>query len=49
MPSLFRLLTVVGVIIAIGYGVMYGLATFVGPKSREITVTVSPDKFVKRH
>ena len=49
MPSLLRLLTVIGIIIALGYGVVYALATFVSPKPREITVTVSPDKFIRRH
>lgn len=49
MPSLLRLLTVIGVICGLGYGAMYALATFVSPKPREISVTVPPDKFVKRH
>jgi hypothetical protein len=49
MPSLLRLLTVLGVICGLGYGAMYALATFVSPKPREISVTVPPDKFVKRH
>jgi hypothetical protein len=48
MPSLFRLLTVIGVIAGIGYGVLYTLANFVNPKPREITVTIPPDKFLKR-
>jgi hypothetical protein len=49
MPSLFRLLTVIAIIFAIGYGVIYALATFVSPKPREISVTVPPDKFVRHH
>ncbi|HEU5272704.1 MAG TPA: histidine kinase [Xanthobacteraceae bacterium] len=49
MPSLLRLLTVIGIIFAIGYGAIYALATFVNPKPRVITVTVPPDKFVKPH
>jgi hypothetical protein len=48
MPSLLRFLTVIGIIFGIGYGVLWALATFVNPKPREITVTVSPDKFVKQ-
>jgi hypothetical protein len=48
MPSLFRLLTVIGVIVGIGYGALYALANFVNPKPREITVTIPPDKFLKR-
>jgi hypothetical protein len=48
MPSLFRLLTVIGVIAGIGYGALFALANFVNPKPREITVTIPPDKFLKR-
>jgi hypothetical protein len=49
MPSLLRLLTVLGIIIAIVYGAMFALATFVAPKPREISVIVPPDKFVRHH
>ncbi|HKS18283.1 MAG TPA: histidine kinase [Bradyrhizobium sp.] len=48
MPSLFRFLTVVGIIAGIGYGVIFALANFVHPKPREITVTIPPDKFLKK-
>ena len=48
MPSLLRFLTVIGVIVGLGYAVIFALATFVEPKPREITVTVPPDKFVKQ-
>jgi hypothetical protein len=48
MPSLFRFLTVVAVIVGIVYGVVFALANFVTPKPREMTVTVSPDKFLKK-
>jgi hypothetical protein len=48
MPSLLKLLTVIGVIGALGYGAMYALATFVDPRTREIVVTVPPDRFVKQ-
>lgn len=48
MPSLFRFLTVVGIIAAIGYGVIFALANFVDPRPRQITVTIPPDKFLKR-
>ena len=37
MPSLIRLLIVLGIIGAIGYGAIFALATFVNPKPREIT------------
>jgi hypothetical protein len=48
MPSLFRFLTVVGLIVGIIYGVIFSLANFVAPKSREMTVTIPPDKFLKK-
>lgn len=48
MPSLFRFLTVIAIIAAIGYGAMYALATFVPLKPREITVSVPQDKFIKQ-
>jgi MFS superfamily sulfate permease-like transporter len=49
MPSLLRFLMVIGIIFGIGYAVIFALATMVDPRSREITVTVPPDKFVKPH
>jgi len=48
MPSLFRFLTVVAVIFGIGYGIVFALANFVNPKPREMTMTVPPDKFLKK-
>jgi hypothetical protein len=48
MPSLFRFLLVVGIVVGIGYGVMYVLASFVKPGTREMTVTVPPDRFYKQ-
>ena len=48
MPSLFRFLTMVAVISGIVYGSIYALANFVTPKPREMTVTVPPDKFLKK-
>ena len=48
MPSLFRFLTVVGIIAGIGYGAVFALANFVNPKPREMTVTIPPDRFLKR-
>ena len=47
MPSLFRLLIVLAIIGGIGYGAIFALATFGGPKTREISVTIPPGKFVK--
>jgi hypothetical protein len=48
MPSLFRFLTAVAVIVGIVYGAIFALANFVTPKPREITVTIPPDKFLKK-
>ncbi|MCF2521608.1 histidine kinase [Bradyrhizobium sp. G127] len=48
MPSLFRFLTVVAVIGGLIYGGIFALANFVNPKPREITVSVPPDKFLKK-
>ena len=48
MPSLLRFLIVVAVIGGVGYGALYALANFVTPKPREMTVTIQPDKFLKR-
>ncbi|MGE0565992.1 MAG: histidine kinase [Pseudolabrys sp.] len=48
MPSLFRFLFVVAILCGAGYAVVYSLAHFVPLKPREITVTITPDKFLKR-
>jgi hypothetical protein len=49
MPSLLRLLTIIGLLCAVIYGGLYALAHFVEPKPREISVSVPPDKFFKEH
>lgn len=49
MPSLFRFLAVIGVIVSLGYLAIFALATFVEPNTRDITVTVPQDRFVKQH
>lgn len=48
MPSLIRFLFIVGLIVAIGYGIVFALATFVPLNQREIVVTVPPQNFLKR-
>lgn len=48
MPSLFRFLTVVGIIAGVIYGVVFSLANFVNPKPREMTVTIPADRFLKK-
>ena len=47
MPSLLRFLAVIAILCAAVYGGLYSLAHFVGPKPREISVTIPPDKFFK--
>ncbi|HKG01317.1 MAG TPA: histidine kinase [Xanthobacteraceae bacterium] len=47
MPSLFRLLVVLGVLSGFAYGAVFALATLVEPKPREITVTIPQDKLTK--
>lgn len=47
MPSLFRLLVLLGMLGGLAYGALYSLAQYGELQQREITVTVSPDKFIK--
>jgi hypothetical protein len=47
MPSLIRLLMVLGVLGGFAYGAIFALATMVEPKPREITVTIPPDRLAK--
>ncbi|MGE9010696.1 hypothetical protein ACO2JO_19090 [Leptospira interrogans] len=48
MPSLFRFLTTVAIIVGVGYGAMFALANFVNPKPREMIVTIPPNMFLKK-
>ena len=48
MPSLFRFLTVVGVIAGVIYGAIFALANFVSPNPREMTITIPADNFLKK-
>ncbi len=47
MPSLFRFLVILGVIVGLAYVGVFALANFVKPHPREISVTIPSDKFVK--
>jgi hypothetical protein len=47
MPSLFRFLIVVGLLGGAAYAGVAALGNYVQPQAREITVNISPDKFVK--
>lgn len=44
MPTLFRLVTVIAILVALAYGAMFALATFVEPKKGEISVRIPSDK-----
>ncbi len=46
--SLFRFLATVGIIIGVIYGSMVALAVLVQPETREITVTIPPDRLAKQ-
>ncbi len=48
MPSLFRLLILLGLIAGIAYAAVFSLANFVTYHPREIIVTIPPDKFLKQ-
>ncbi|MGH6769386.1 MAG: histidine kinase [Xanthobacteraceae bacterium] len=48
MPSLFRFLGVIGVIVGTIYAGMFVLAHFYDPAPREITVSIPPDRLSKQ-
>src|SRR5262245_57271341 len=48
MPTLFRLLVVLGVIVALVYGTMFALVTYVEPKKGEMTVRIPVEKLNKQ-
>jgi hypothetical protein len=45
VPTLTRLILVLLLLGALGYGAIYSLANFVEPREREITVRVKKDGF----
>jgi len=47
MPSLIRLLMVVGLLGGAAYGAMFALANFVQPKQREMTITIPQQRLTK--
>ena len=47
MPSLFRFLVIVGLLVGLIYGAIYALASFVEPTPREITITIPRDILTK--
>lgn len=44
MPTLFRLLTVLAIIVGLVYGAMYALATFVKPTKGEMTERIPVER-----
>ena len=44
MPTLFRFLVIIGMLVAIVYGAMFALVTLVEPKKGEMTVRVPLEK-----
>lgn len=40
MPSLMRFLSVIGIVVGLGFASLFALATFVTPNTREMTVTI---------
>jgi len=47
MPSLIRLLAILGIIAGLGYAAMWSLANLVEPHPREMSVSVPADRFAK--
>jgi hypothetical protein len=47
MPTLFRFLTVIGIIAGLGYAGLWALATFVQPEPREISVTIPASRLTR--
>jgi hypothetical protein len=47
MPSLIRLLMVVGLLGGAAYGAMFALANFVQPKQREMSITIPQQRLTK--
>jgi hypothetical protein len=47
MPSLIRLLMVLGLLGGAAYGAMFALANFVQPKQREMSITIPQQRLTK--
>jgi hypothetical protein len=44
MPTLFRLLVFIAIIIGLVYGAMFALVTFVEPRKGEMTERIAPER-----
>jgi hypothetical protein len=47
LPSLLRFLAVVGMIVALVYGAMVAIVSFVTPQPREMSFTIPPQRLNK--
>jgi hypothetical protein len=47
MPTTFRFLTRLAILGAIGYAIIYALATYVEPTPEPVSVRISPDRFTQ--
>lgn len=47
MPSLIRLLIILGLLSGLAYGAVFSLATLVQPKQREMTISIPPERLNK--
>jgi len=47
MPSLIRLLLVLGILGGGAYGAMFALANFVQPREREMSITIPQQRLMK--
>mgnify|MGYP001788621915 CR=1 FL=1 len=47
MPSLFKFLAVIGILGGLGFAGMMGLAMFVEPQPREMSIAIPPSKLGK--
>jgi hypothetical protein len=44
MPTLFRFLVIIGILVGLVYGAMFALVTFVEPRKGEMTVRIPGEK-----
>jgi hypothetical protein len=47
VPTLFRLLVVVGLLVALAYGAMVAMVTFLHPQQREMSQVIAIPKLAK--
>jgi hypothetical protein len=48
VPTLFRLIVILGILAGLGYAGMWALATFVEPEPREMTTNIPPTRLMPR-